>query len=108
MKPSPFDEVAADSDQQFRRSASGRMMRQAVWSRVAARFAVGSHVLELSCGTGEDAVYLARRGVNVTATDASAQMLDQARRKVDEAKLTGRIQLRQLAIEELASWEQIE
>lgn len=33
-------------------------------------------MLELGCGTGEDARFLAERGVRVTATDASRPMLD--------------------------------
>jgi SAM-dependent methyltransferase len=38
-------------------------------------------VLELNCGTGEDALWLARRGVDVLATDASPAMLAVAREK---------------------------
>ena len=35
-------------------------MRRAVWARCAARFAPGSRVLEMNCGTGEDALWLAQ------------------------------------------------
>ena len=35
----------------------------------------GLHILELACGTGEDALWFARRGCAVTATDASSAML---------------------------------
>src|SRR5688572_251600 len=56
-----------------------------VWERLAASFAPGQHVLELGCGTGEDAIWLAQRGVHVTATDVSHAMLAETRRKVEQA-----------------------
>lgn len=40
----------------------------------------GSRVLEVGCGSGRDAHFLASRGFSVTATDASAEMLEVARR----------------------------
>ena len=45
----------------------------------------GERVLELNCGTGEDAVHLARRGVRVLATDNSPRMLAAARSKIARA-----------------------
>src|SRR5207237_4979905 len=41
----------------------------------------GQHVLELGCGTGEDALWLASRGVSVLATDVSEGMLSVAQSK---------------------------
>ena len=57
-------------------------------AQLAAAFRPGDHVLELGCGTGEDAIWLARRGVHVTATDVSQSMLDVAQRKAAAAGLT--------------------
>ena len=54
----PFDGLAADYDRSFTASAIGQRMRAAVWRRMDAAFGPGDHVLELNCGTGEDAVYL--------------------------------------------------
>lgn len=45
----------------------------------------GSRVLELGCGTGTNAVYLAGRGFEVTAVDCSPLALDSARRKARDA-----------------------
>jgi SAM-dependent methyltransferase len=84
---SPFDAMASGYDAGFTHSLVGRLMREAVWSRLDAAFGPGDRVLELSCGTGEDAVHLARRGVRVLATDASAGMLAVARQKVAAAGL---------------------
>jgi SAM-dependent methyltransferase len=41
--------------------------------------------LDLGCGTGRDAVYLARQGWSVTAVDAVPQALDAARARAREA-----------------------
>jgi SAM-dependent methyltransferase len=99
--PSPFDSMAAGYDSGFTESQIGALMRQAVWRRLDARFRPGDRVLELNCGTGEDAIYLARRGVRVLATDIAPAMLDVARAKVARAGLADLVEVQQLAIEEL-------
>ncbi len=76
-------------------------MRRAVWRRLDHCFGAGDRVLELGCGTGEDAVYLARRGVRVVATDGSAAMVEVARQKVTDAGLEAMVDVRQAAIEDL-------
>jgi SAM-dependent methyltransferase len=96
-----FDRMAASYDASFTGSAIGTLMRQAAWRRLDACFAPGSHVLELNCGTGEDALYLARRGVRVTAIDASAGMLERAGDKIARAGLGDRVDLRHQTIEQL-------
>jgi SAM-dependent methyltransferase len=53
-------------------------------------------VLDVGCGTGADAVWLAGRGVEVTAADASAAMLDVARRRVQRAGVDDRVHLVQV------------
>jgi SAM-dependent methyltransferase len=96
-----FDALAAEYDSYFTATPLGTHLRQAVWRRLDAQFAAGDRVLELACGTGEDAIHLAERGVQVTATDPSQGMLEEARRKVVAAGLEGSIRLHQLAAEEL-------
>ena len=73
--PAPFDSQAHDYDSEFTYTALGRALRERVWSHFEEIFFFGDHVLELNCGTGEDAFWLARRGVQVVATDQSAEML---------------------------------
>ncbi len=99
---SPFDALAADYDRQFTEGFLGGLLRRAVWRRLDAAFAPGMRVLELACGTGEDAVHLAARGVQVLATDASAAMVEAARRKVVRAGVAGLIEARRLPFERLA------
>ncbi len=105
---SPFDAAAADYDRGFTDTPLGACLRRAVWRRLDARFAPGDRVLELGCGTGEDALHLAHRGVRVVATDAAAAMVETARRKLAAAGdggsvNTGGSEVRLLAIEDLGA-----
>lgn len=96
-----FDNLAAGYDDGFTRTVLGERLRRAVWRRLDALFAPGDRVLELACGTGEDALHLGGRGVRVLATDASPEMVRVAREKVGRAGLTETVEVRQLAVEEL-------
>ena len=61
----------------------------------------GGRILDLGCGTGEDAIYLARRGHDVHAVDGSEAMVRLARDKVLDAALEQRVHVRELDIEHL-------
>ncbi|HZP81309.1 MAG TPA: methyltransferase domain-containing protein [Chthonomonadaceae bacterium] len=98
---SPFDAMAAGYDDSFTHSRIGTLMRQAVWRRLEARFQPGDRLLELNCGTGEDAVHLARRGIYVLATDISPAMVQITREKAERAGLSDRIEARVMRIEEV-------
>ncbi len=76
-----FDELAPGYDAAFTESAIGKTLRALVRSRLEQVFEAPKRVLELGCGTGEDALCLARRGVEVVAVDASPQMIQVARQK---------------------------
>jgi ubiquinone/menaquinone biosynthesis C-methylase UbiE len=77
-----FDSIAEQYDDVFTRSLIGRAQRDAVWDVLRRTFKTGEHVLELNCGTGEDALFLSRMGVSVLACDASAGMIAVAARRV--------------------------
>lgn len=79
--PAAFDALAPHYDQDFTQSRIARHLRARVHQRLARHFPSGVHVLELGCGTGEDALHLAQRGVRVTATDASPAMREAASAK---------------------------
>lgn len=70
-----FDALARDYDTQFSQSLTARWLRDQIHARLTLHFPSGSRVLELGCGTGEDALRLAQRGVHVVATDVSPAML---------------------------------
>lgn len=48
----------------------------------------GASILDMGCGTGRHSVELAKRGYKVTGVDISEGMLDQARKKAEEAGLS--------------------
>jgi SAM-dependent methyltransferase len=50
----------------------------------AARFPSAGEALELACGTGASAVWMAERGMEVCATDISPVALDRARQLADD------------------------
>jgi SAM-dependent methyltransferase len=97
----PFDDLAEDYDSSFTHSACGRTLRARVWERASRLFGGRERILELGCGTGEDAVYLARGGHEVVATDASPGMIRIARLKSAAAGVASRIDFRVLPIESL-------
>ncbi|HSR68310.1 MAG TPA: class I SAM-dependent methyltransferase [Acidobacteriota bacterium] len=106
--PTAFDELAARYDQDFSRSTLGMCMRRAVWRRLDVHFKPGMRVLELNCGTGEDALYLARRGLHVTATDASPAMLEKTRRKAEEAGVQDRVEVKRIDLAAMESENELE
>lgn len=102
MHASPFDELASSYDRSFTHSTCGMTLRQRVWERAATLFPPGARILELGCGTGEDAVHLARAGRYVVALDASAEMIRLARLKAAAAGCGGRVEFHTRPIEALA------
>jgi SAM-dependent methyltransferase len=77
-----FDSVAADYDGPRGNNALIQQMRAQMWQALDARFILPSRLLDLGCGTGLDAIRMAQRGHDVTATDWSPQMV---RRTVERA-----------------------
>lgn len=66
-------------------------------------FGPGMHVLEVGCGTGTEAVHLARRGVEVTAIDISESMVRHAERRVRESGLEARVHVFQVPSADIAA-----
>jgi len=98
----PFDAIAGDYDETFSRTRVGRWLRRQVMETLEPVFAPGQKVLELGCGTGEDCLWLARRGIRVVATDVSGAMLEVARRKCEAAGEAARLEFRKLDLTALA------
>ncbi|WNG91100.1 bifunctional 2-polyprenyl-6-hydroxyphenol methylase/3-demethylubiquinol 3-O-methyltransferase UbiG [Mycobacterium sp. ITM-2016-00318] len=81
--------------------------RDRIWSgRVNVQFAdvagalTPGRALDLGCGEGADAVWLAERGWNVTAVDISDTALGRAREAADVRGLADRIEFRQFDLSE--------
>jgi SAM-dependent methyltransferase len=76
-----FDPLASSYDTDFTHKPIARWLRGRIHARLNTLWHPPDHVLELGCGTGEDARHLAAQGIRVTATDASPAMLEHAREK---------------------------
>jgi ubiquinone/menaquinone biosynthesis C-methylase UbiE len=101
----PFDEIAARYDADFTDTPLGHRQRALVHRYLSQIVQSRHRVLELNCGTGEDALWLARHAREVVATDISERMLDIARQKVMLHPEGRSIAFRQLDINRLRSVE---
>ena len=80
----PFDAVAATYDETFTSSRIGLAQRAAVWNELAKAFCPGDRGVEIGCGTGVDACFLAERGVRVLAGDSSSEMIALTTKRIQE------------------------
>lgn len=99
-----FDKAAIEYDEIFTHSQIGSMQRNQVWKHLTSVVLPERKldILEINCGTGEDAIKLAAMGHHVIATDASNRMLDVASSKPG-AKY---IHLKQLDMKSLGQFDQ--
>lgn len=84
-----FDTVATEYDQHFTESTIGRLQRDRVHQYFTRYFAYDARldILELNGGTGEDALWLAEQGHQVTYSDISASMLEVAKAKHSDQQI---------------------
>lgn len=82
-----FSKQAPHFDLLYNDNSIIQYKRKRVREHVAEFLPPHSSILELNAGTGEDAVYFARQGHRVHATDISAGMQEVAINKIKESKL---------------------
>ena len=85
-----YDEIAARYDRVPLENRINGYMRRVSLARILGAFPPRSRVLEIGCGTGDEALALASRGTTVVALDASSEMVRIARRKAAERSLEDR------------------
>jgi SAM-dependent methyltransferase len=93
-----YDAIAAGYDAQLQ---GDYWMRRVLHAHYARLFRPGDRVLDVGCGTGIDALFLAQRGIHVVAIDFSASMLAELQAKLLSAPVAERVQARRLAVEDL-------
>jgi len=96
-----FDSVAGESVHPLDSNALLQVIRASMWRRITAAVPAGARVLDLGCGTGIDAEYLARRGYQVVAVDWSPRMVEHTRLRAAGAGLSSRICAAQIGLHEL-------
>ncbi len=90
-------------DREFTFSRIGMVQRRMVWGYLDRMLQMpGMTVLELNCGTGTDAIHLARNGHRVLATDISEEMLKVAREKARQLGVEQRIEHLRIGFDDLA------
>ncbi len=89
----PFDHIATSYDIAFTNSVIGQLQRKRVWRYLEEITPElnGLEILELNCGTGEDAILFGDRGFNIVATDVSEEMLKVTQQKVQQYSLQNKI-----------------
>ncbi len=97
----PFDGIANSYDTTFTYSQIGQAQRALVWEALEKGFKPGDRVLDIGCGTGVDACFLAERGVKVLGVDCSSEMIKVAKRRASSREKQGSIELDVIAIEQL-------
>lgn len=78
-------------------------MRRVLWRHYARLFRPGEVVLDVGCGTGIDARFLAQRRVGVVGIDASSSMIAEARARLGLDEVEALVDLRVLDISEIGS-----
>jgi ubiquinone/menaquinone biosynthesis C-methylase UbiE len=87
-----FDSVAADYDGPRGNNSLIQDMRDEMWRWLDRTFARGSRLIDLGCGTGLDAVRMARLGHRITATDWSPQMISRTAERAREESVADRVE----------------
>jgi SAM-dependent methyltransferase len=107
---SPFDSEALIYDQNFTYSKIGKAQREIVWTHLSnlIKYAKIKSVLEVNCGTGEDALFLNKKEISVLPTDVSEKMVELALAMNSESKLVLGQEVLEIKKAVAAQTEQIE
>jgi ubiquinone/menaquinone biosynthesis C-methylase UbiE len=100
-----WDTAAETYVKDFTGTGIGETRRDAVWRQFAKIFSPGQKLLELNCGTGIDAVHLARQGIQLVACDISSRMIEFARQHAASTDTSELIDFKVLPNEEIGSLE---
>src|SRR5687767_8187693 len=86
-----FGHQAQVFDELYRHNTIIEYKRERVRNHVQKFLHPGSLILELNAGTGEDAIYFARNGHRVHATDVAPAMQQVMRKKIKQAGVQDKI-----------------
>lgn len=113
MDPASFDHIADQYDMDFTHSRIGQLQRKAVWDYLDCFVEQYSNalqenqgkslkILELNCGTGEDALRFAQKEHQVLATDLSSKMVNVTNTKIIQNHLTDFVETLKIGIEDIS------
>lgn len=87
MMKADFDQAAKKYDNHFTNSEIGKLQRNLVYYQLQKYLKNPKNILEINCGTGEDAIWLANQNHKVVATDISSAMITVAKSKTENDNL---------------------
>jgi len=96
-----YDLLAPSYDVDIGSNLVGIRMRRVFQAALDKAFRPGDHVFEIGCGTGIDALRLARAGVEVVATDISEAMIAEVVVKARAEGISERVRCRALAAKDI-------
>ena len=76
-----FNSLAGQYDELFEHNRIIERLRQKIYSTIDFLVRPPAKILDINCGTGTDAIYLAKRGFTVVGVDLSTRMIAEASRK---------------------------
>jgi ubiquinone/menaquinone biosynthesis C-methylase UbiE len=100
-----FDSVAADYDGPRGNNRLIQDMRHEMWRWLDNTFPANGRLLDLGCGTGLDAVHLARLGHHVTASDWSPLMVARTAERARQESMSERVRAVAVGAHELQRLE---
>jgi ubiquinone/menaquinone biosynthesis C-methylase UbiE len=83
---SPFEQIAPQYAALWSDTRRGRVQRERVWREIDVLFQPGDRILDLGCGTGDDAVHLRSRDVEVLGIDSASRMVEIGRNRGVDAR----------------------
>lgn len=82
-----YDDIAPAYDGAMSKGFISRLIGRRFREHLAAQFHEPKQVLDVGCGTGSDAIFLGKKGVNVFGFDISPGMIEIAKQKAIDAGL---------------------
>ena len=97
----PFDHIANSVDTTLTRSVIGQLQRKRVWSYIEKITPQlnGLEILELNCGSGDDAILFTDKGFNILATDVSEEMLRVTAQKANQFSMQSKVSSQYLELD---------
>ncbi len=98
-----WDSLADAYDERFNHPYINQYMRKISQECLIKYFNKSSHLLEIGCGTGDEAIFFARKNKKVTAIDISPKMIEIAKSKAMKENVEKNIDFYAIPVEKLKS-----
>ena len=103
-----FSKIAEDYEKFNTQSILINYMRSVVRGHLSNRLSKKEEILEINCGSGLDALFLAKKGHKVVATDIAEGMLDKVKLKIKNHDLNEMLSFKKLSFQELNTFSKNE